>query len=107
MPMVTGHLARLQTGLDFVNTLDLWPVPHDHLDSPTAALDWLVEHDLMHREARLHLVAQYSASPASGTETLAPLRRGRQARRGGRQPAPPDPARPRGPLRAKNQPPRT
>ena len=82
MPMVTGHLARLQTGLDFVNTLDLWPVPHDHLDSPTAALDWLVEHDLMHREARLHLVAQYSASPASGTETLARLRRVRQAMRG-------------------------
>src|SRR5437016_12871259 len=83
MPMVTGHLARLQTGLDFVNTLHLWPVPHDHLDSPTAALDWLVEHDLMHREARLHLVAQYGASPASGTETLARLRRGRQAMRGG------------------------
>src|SRR5436305_3380626 len=82
MPMVTGHLARLQTGLDFVNTLDLWPVPHDHLDSPTAALDWLVEHDLMHGEARLHLVAQYGASPASGTETLARLRRVRQAMRG-------------------------
>src|SRR3989441_11730168 len=77
MPMVTGHLAKLQTGLDFVNTLDLWPVPHDHLDSPTEALDWLVEHDLMHREARLHLLAQYGASPASGTETLARLRRGR------------------------------
>src|SRR5438445_12484120 len=75
MPMVTGHLARLQTGLDFVNTLDLWPVPHDHLDSPTAALDWLVEHDLMHREARLHLVARYGASPASGTEPLARRRR--------------------------------
>src|SRR2546429_7484289 len=81
MPMVTGHLARLQTGLDFVNTLDLWPVPHDHLDSPTAALDWLLEHDLMHREARLHPVAQYSASPASGTQTLAPLPRPRQAMR--------------------------
>lgn len=82
MPMVTGHLARLQTGLDFVNTLDLWPVPHDHLESPTAALDWLVEHDLMHREARLHLLAQYGASPASGTETLTRLRRVRQAMRG-------------------------
>ena len=83
MPMVTGHLARLQTGLDFVNTLDLWPVPHDHLDSPTAALDWLVEHDLMHREARLHLVAQDSASPASGTDRamLGRLRRVREAMR--------------------------
>src|SRR5206468_7838986 len=82
MPMVTGHLAGLQTGLDFVNTLDLWPVPHDHLDSPTDALDCLVEHHLMHREARLHLLAQYGSSPASRTETLAPLRRGRQAVRG-------------------------
>src|SRR2546430_4033230 len=82
MPMVTGHLAGLQTGLDFVNTLDLWPVPHDRVDSPTDALDWLVEHDLMHREARLHLLAQYGSSPASGTETLARLRRVRQAMRG-------------------------
>src|SRR5438128_12236018 len=83
MPMVTGHLARLQTGLDFVNTLDLWPVPHDHLESPTEALDWLVEHDLMHREARRPLLAQYGPSPASGTETLARLRRVRQAVPGG------------------------
>src|SRR3989441_11180568 len=82
MPMVTGHLARLQTGLDFVNTLDLWPVSHDHLDSPTRALDWLVEHDLMHREARIHLLAQYDASPASGLEMLSRLRRVRQAMRG-------------------------
>ena len=82
MPMVVGHLARLQTGLDFINTLDLWPVSHDHLDSPTAALDWLVEHDLMHREARVHLLAQYEASPASALEMLSRLRRVRQAMRG-------------------------
>ncbi len=69
MPMVVGHLARLQTGLDFINTLDLWPVSHDHLDSPASALDWLVEHDLMHREARGHLLAQYDASPANGLES--------------------------------------
>jgi len=82
MPMVVGHLARLQTGLDFVNTFDLWPVPHDHLDSPAAALDWLVEHDLLHREARLHLLSQYEASPATAVETLSRLRRVRQAMRG-------------------------
>jgi predicted RNA-binding Zn ribbon-like protein len=82
MPVVVGHLARLQTGLDFVNTLDLWPVTHDHLDSPQAALDWLVDHDLMHREARSHLLAQYAASPAIGAEMLARLRRVRQAMRG-------------------------
>src|SRR5437660_12265527 len=82
MPMVVGHLARLQTGLDFINTLDLWPVSHDHLDSPTAALEWLVEHDLMHRESRVHLLAQYDASPASGAEMLSRLRRAPQAMRG-------------------------
>ena len=82
MPMVVGHLARLQTGLDFINTLDLWPVSHDHLDSPTSAFDWLVDHDLMHREARIHLLAQYEASPAGGVETLSRLRRVRQAMRG-------------------------
>jgi predicted RNA-binding Zn ribbon-like protein len=82
MPMVVGHLARLQTGLDFVNTLDLWPVSHDHLDSPATALDWLVEHDLMHREARVHLLAQYEASPATGLEMLGRIRRVRQAMRG-------------------------
>jgi predicted RNA-binding Zn ribbon-like protein len=80
--MVVGHLARLQTGLDFINTLDLWPVSHDHLEAPTSALDWLVDHDLMHREARIHLLAQYEASPAGGVEMLSRLRRVRQAMRG-------------------------
>lgn len=82
MPVVQGHLAPLPTGLDFINTNDLWPVPHDHLESPATALEWLVEHDLMHREARLHLLARYEASPATGTEMLARLRRVREAMRG-------------------------
>ncbi|TMC30367.1 MAG: hypothetical protein E6I84_10760 [Chloroflexi bacterium] len=82
MPVVVGHLAKLQTGLDFINTLDLWPVTHDHLDSPTAALDWLVDHDLMHREARSHLLAQYAASPAIGAGMLARLRKVRKSMRG-------------------------
>src|SRR5260370_35981649 len=82
MPMVVGHLARLQTGLDFINTLDLWPVSHAPLDSATMALDWLVAHGLMHREARIHLLARYEASPAGGVEMLSRLRRVRQAMRG-------------------------
>ena len=82
MPVVVGHIARLQTGLDFVNTLDLWPTPHDHLESPQAALDWLVEHDLLHREARTHLLAMFATSPAMGAEMLAKMRRVRQAMRG-------------------------
>ena len=82
MPVVVGHLAKVQTGLDFVNTLDLWPVTHDHLDSPIAALDWLVAHDLMHLESRTRLLAQYAGSPAIGAEMLNRLRRVRRAMRG-------------------------
>lgn len=82
MPVVAGHLARLQTGMDFVNTLDLWPAPHDHLDSAAAALDWLVDHDLMHREARAHLLALFAATPATGPVLLAKMRKVRQAMRG-------------------------
>lgn len=82
MPFAVGHIAPLQTGLDFINTLDLWPVPHDHLETPPAALDWLVEHDLLHRESRTHLLAQFAANPAAGSEILAKLRRVRQAMRG-------------------------
>ena len=82
MPVAVGHIARLQTGLDFINTLDLWPVPHDHLESPEAALSWLVEHDLLHREAATHLLAHFTASPDAGGEVLGKLRRVRQAMRG-------------------------
>ena len=77
-----GHLASLQTGLDFVNTLDLSPVVHDHLDTPEAALDWLVEHDLMHRESRDGLLKEFRQSPEEGTELLGRLRRIRSAMRG-------------------------
>jgi predicted RNA-binding Zn ribbon-like protein len=82
MPVAVGHIAPLQTGLDFINTLDLWPVPHDHLESPETALDWLVDHDLLHREARGHLLAQFAANPGAGKEILAKLRRVRQSMRG-------------------------
>jgi predicted RNA-binding Zn ribbon-like protein len=82
MPVSTGHLATLQTGLDFINTDDLWPVPHDHLESPEAALNWLVDHDLLHREARSHLLAHYAGAPQAGAEMVARLRRVRQAMRG-------------------------
>ena len=96
MPVVAGHLATLQTGLDFVNTLDLWPVSHDHLDSPDAALDWLVDHDLMHRDARAHVLTHYSKAPAAATQLLNRLRRVRQALRGvfeaSASQQPPDPA---------------
>ena len=82
MPFSQGHLASVQTGLDFVNTLDLWPVPHDELESPKTALEWLCVHNLMHREARENLLKQYESSPGSGWEMLARLHRVREAMRG-------------------------
>ena len=82
MPMQQGHLAPLQTGLDFVNTLDFWPVPHDHLDSPQASLEWLASHDLMHREAKDQLIHDYEQAAGAGRQMLARLHRVREAMRG-------------------------
>ena len=70
MPVTQGHLASVQTGLNFVNTLDLWPTPHDHLDTPEAALDWLVDNDLLHKEARAELLHRYEDSPGAGRAML-------------------------------------
>ena len=81
MPVTQGHLASVQTGLNFVNTLDLWPTPHDHLDTPTTALDWLVDNDLLHKEARAELLHRYEDSPGAGRAMLARLRRVRDAMR--------------------------
>jgi len=82
LPVQQGHLARLEDGLDFVNTLhfsgshkhadgDTPRGPtHDHLRTPGDALDWLVRHDLLH-----------AATRAEGDHVLARLRRLRQAMR--------------------------
>jgi predicted RNA-binding Zn ribbon-like protein len=81
MPVAQGHLASVQTGLNFVNTLDLWPTPHDHLDTAQVALEWLVDNDLLHREARAELLHLYEGSPGAGRAMLARLRRVRDAMR--------------------------
>jgi len=82
LPLEQGHLARLQDGLDFVNTLDFSPDPHDHLDSPRAVLEWLCNHDLLHVEAKEDLLRHYDASPEAGGRVLARLLRAREAMRG-------------------------
>jgi predicted RNA-binding Zn ribbon-like protein len=82
MPFSQGHLASVQTGLDFVNTLELGLVPVDELDSPKTALGWLCAHGLMHSEAREGLIHQYESSPGAGWEMLARLHRVREAMRG-------------------------
>ncbi len=82
LPLQQGHLARLQDGLDFVNTLDFSPAPLDHLDSPRIALEWLSNHDLMHIETKEDLFQHYHASPEQGARALARLHRAREAMRG-------------------------
>src|SRR5947209_20528488 len=81
MPVTQGHLASVQTGLNFVNTLDLWPTPHDHLDTPQAALDWLLDNDLLHKQARAQPLHRYQHSPRARRAMLARLRRLRAATR--------------------------
>lgn len=91
-PMSQGHLARLQDGLDFINTDHLTGAhrhprvhredAHDHLDSPGAALDWLSDHDLLHHEAKDQLLERYRVSTRQGVDMLERLRRLRDAMRG-------------------------
>src|SRR2546421_10856647 len=80
MPVSQGHLASVQTGLNFVHTLDLWPTPHDHLEPPEAALDGLVDNDLLHKEARPERLHRYEDAPGARRALPAPLRPGRCAR---------------------------
>ena len=77
-----GHQASLETGLAFINTLEIERgSPVDHLDSPMVALDWLIAHDLMHREAMLALVARVEAEPEYGLKLLGRIRKVRAAMR--------------------------
>jgi predicted RNA-binding Zn ribbon-like protein len=77
-----GHQASLETGLAFINTLELEKGSLvDHLESPTVALDWLIAHDLMHREAMLATVARVEAEPEYGTKLLGRIRKVRAAMR--------------------------
>ena len=93
LPVQQGHLARLEDGLDFVNTLHFSgshkhtePDPgkgptHDHLRAASDALDWLVEHDLLHAGTRDALVERYRLSSQEGEHLLGRLRRLRHAMR--------------------------
>jgi predicted RNA-binding Zn ribbon-like protein len=77
-----GHQASLETGLDFCNTLE-----HDrggaveHLPTADVALAWLMDHDLMHRDALEHESRRFAEDPATGERALARIRRVRGAMR--------------------------
>lgn len=82
MPFQQGHLASLQDGLDFINTLEYdRDQVTDELVSAEAALDWLVRHDLMHGEARDHLIRHFSDAPNEANRILTKMKRVRAAMR--------------------------
>ncbi|MGH2407070.1 MAG: CGNR zinc finger domain-containing protein [Candidatus Limnocylindrales bacterium] len=78
-----GHQVSLETGLDFINTLELergsW---RDDLTGPEVGLAWLSGHNLMHPDARRAELAHIAAEPAYGEKLLSRVRRTRAAMRG-------------------------
>jgi len=77
-----GHQVDVETGLDFVNTLELEKgIPVDHFDSVQTALRWLRDHELLHDEMLAAELRQAAADPSAGDRTLARIRRVRGAMR--------------------------
>lgn len=77
-----GHQAKLDDGLDFVNTLE-----HERgrllerLPSMSAALDWLGAHDLLHVEAHDELADRFRGDEEGSQRALARVHRVRAAMR--------------------------
>jgi predicted RNA-binding Zn ribbon-like protein len=75
-----GHQASLETGLDFINTLELakgsW---QNHLATPDVALGWLIGHNLLHPDALRSERMRIEADPAYGQKLLAKVGRVRAA----------------------------
>jgi predicted RNA-binding Zn ribbon-like protein len=81
-PVFHSHLATLQQGLDFINTVELEKGrPLDHLATPRDALGWLWRHDLLHRDMLQRELRHYRAAPADGERVLRRVRRVRAAMR--------------------------
>jgi predicted RNA-binding Zn ribbon-like protein len=77
-----GHQASLDTGLDFCNTLEFSRgVPEEHLPTVDVALQWLMDHDLLHRAARQAEASRFAEDPAAGERSLARIRKVRAAMR--------------------------
>ena len=77
-----GHQVELDTGLAFVNTLELERGQLvDRLDSYAAALRWFRDHDLLHADMLEAELNRDAADPDGGERTLARIRRVRAAMR--------------------------
>jgi predicted RNA-binding Zn ribbon-like protein len=77
-----AHVAALQDGLDFINTLEFnREGPEDHLTTAEGALTWLHDHDLLHKETLEELRELVAASPRLSDQILRRVRRVRAAMR--------------------------
>ena len=77
-----GHQAPLETGLDFINTLENERGGTlDHVPTAAAALTWLREHDLLHRQTLDELLTRAADDPAFGEQVIRRLRKVRSGLR--------------------------
>lgn len=75
-----GHQASLKDGLAFVNTLEFdRGEVREHLPTLEAALAWLYEHTLLHRESRDELLERLAHDPAAEARALRRIGRVRAA----------------------------
>lgn len=80
--MPHGHQVDLETGLDFINTLEFEKgQPVDRFDSVETALVWLFRHELLHRDMLTNELRRSREEAQAGDKTLAKLRRVRAAMR--------------------------
>ena len=81
-PILHSHLAALEDGLDFINTLDHeHGQPVDKLDTPQAALGWFYDHELLHRDMLERELAKLESSPEAAAKTMRRIKRVRAAMR--------------------------
>jgi predicted RNA-binding Zn ribbon-like protein len=77
-----AHIAALQDGLDFVNTLEFGRQgPEEELKGPEDALRWFQAHSLLHRESLEELEALARVAPKQGERIVSRVRRVRAAMR--------------------------
>ncbi len=77
-----AHIASLEDGLDFINTLEFSrDGAEDELKTAADALAWLHDHNLLHRETLEELREVVDASPSRAERLLERVRRVRTAMR--------------------------
>jgi predicted RNA-binding Zn ribbon-like protein len=77
-----GHQVELDTGLDFINTLEYQKgEPVDHLDSPETLVNWLFANDLLHRYMLKAELERFGEDPQAGERVLHKVRKVRGAMR--------------------------